>query len=168
MAPRPLLLVDVDGVLLPFPDRRPGFDGIAIENAPHGFCPAHGAWLRELTGHFDLAWCSMWGERANRDICPRLGLPRLAVVDLWDEDEGLDRWKLPAVRRFAGHRPVAWLDDSFDPATRTWAAEREAPTLLVGVGHRTGLNRRHVLRLSRFARAGGGSMSRHERADLPQ
>jgi hypothetical protein len=151
---RPLLLVDVDGVLLPFPDRRPGFDGVAIENAPHGFRSDHGTWLRELAGPFELVWCSMWGERANRDICPRLGLPALPVVDLWDEDDGLDRWKLPAVRRYAGDRSVAWLDDAFDAPTREWAASRTAPTLLVGVGHRTGLNRRHVVRLLRFARAG--------------
>jgi hypothetical protein len=151
VSPRPLLLVDVDGVLLPFPDRRPGFDGIAIENAPHGFCPAHGAWLRELAPHFELAWCTMWGERANRDICPRLGLPPLPVVDLWIDEDGLDRWKLPGVQRFAADRPLAWVDDAFDAPTRLWAARRAAPTLLVGVRHRTGLRRRHVLRLLRFA-----------------
>jgi hypothetical protein len=150
---RPLLLVDVDGVLLPFPEMRPGFDGVAIENAPHGFCGAHGEWLRELGASYELAWCSMWGERANRDICPRLGLPPLGVVELWDDDDGLDRWKLPAVRRFAGDRAVAWLDDAFDARTREWAASRTAPTLLVGVGHRTGLSRRHVGRLRTFARA---------------
>jgi hypothetical protein len=151
---RPLLLIDVDGVLLPFPDPRPGFDGIPIENAPHGFCPAHGAWLRELAAHFELAWCTMWGERANRDICPRLGLPCLPVVDLWDQEEFLDRWKLPGVRRFVEDRPLAWVDDAFDRPTRLWAAHRAAPTLLVGVRHRHGLSRRHVLRLLRFARAG--------------
>jgi hypothetical protein len=152
MTPRPLLLIDVDGVLLPFPDARPGFDGLAIQGAPHGFCADHGAWLRELATRFDLAWCTMWGERANQDICPRLQLPPLPVVDLWDEEDGLDRWKLPGVRRFVGDRAVAWVDDGFDAPTRSWAADRKAPTLLLGVGHRTGLNRRHVRRLLRFAR----------------
>jgi hypothetical protein len=93
----------------------------------------------------------MWGERANQDICPRLRLPPLPVVDLWDEEDGLDRWKLPGVRRFAGDRPLAWVDDGFDAPTRSWADARAAPTLLIGVGHRTGLSRRHVRRLLRFA-----------------
>lgn len=150
---RPLLLVDVDGVLLPFPGRRPGFDGDAIEGAPHGFHPEHGAWLRELAAGYELAWCSMWGERANRDIGPRLGLPPLPVVELWDEEDGLDRWKLPGVRRFAADRPLAWIDDAFDTPTRAWARDRAAPTLLCGIGHRTGLSRRHVHRLLAFARA---------------
>lgn len=140
-------------MLLPFPDPRPGFDGAAIEGAPHGFSPAHGAWLRELAGSFELVWCTMWGERANLEICPRLGLPRLPVVDLWDEEDGLDRWKLPGVIRHAGDRPLAWLDDAFDAPTRAWAAARTAPTELVGVGHRTGLSRRHIRRLLRFSAA---------------
>lgn len=151
-APRPLLLVDVDGVLLPFPERRPGFDGMAIEGAPHGFCARHGAWLRELAADFDLAWCTMWGARANQDICPRLQLPALPVVDLWDPGCGLDRWKLPGVERFAGDRPLAWVDDAFDAPTRAWGRRREAPTLLVGVRPLIGLARRHVRRLRSFAR----------------
>lgn len=150
---RPLLLLDVDGVLLPFPEALPGFDGLAIRGAPHGFSTEHGGWLLELAAAYELAWCTMWGERANADICPRLGLPQLPVVELWDEEDGLDRWKLPGVRRFAGDRPVAWVDDFFDAATRRWAAERAAPTLLCGVRHRTGLGRRHVRRLLAFARA---------------
>jgi hypothetical protein len=152
---RPLLLIDVDGVLLPFPDRRPGFDGVAVQGAPYGFCAEHGAWLRELAAEYELAWCTMWGERANQDISPRLRLPPLPVVELWDEVDGLDRWKLPGVRRFVGDRPVAWVDDGFDAPTRAWARERAAPTLLLGVGHRTGLGLRHFRRLLAFARAAG-------------
>ena len=146
-------------MLLPFPDPRPEFDGVAIEGAPHGFHPAHGAWLRELAGSFELVWCTMWGERANLEICPRLGLPRLPVVDLWDEEDGLDRWKLPGVIRHAGDRPLAWLDDAFDAPTRAWAAARTAPTELVGVGHRTGLTRRHIRRLRVFAKSAVPHMS---------
>jgi hypothetical protein len=139
-------------VLLPFPERRPGFDGVAIEGAPHGFCTRHGAWLRELAADFELAWCTFWGPRANQDICPRLRLPDLPVVDLWDEACGFDRWKLPGVQRFAGDRPLAWVDDAFDAPTRAWARVRRAPTLLVGVRSRSGLGRHHVGRLRVFAR----------------
>ncbi|HEY2704706.1 MAG TPA: hypothetical protein VGL20_13565 [Candidatus Dormibacteraeota bacterium] len=149
---RPLLLLDVDGVLLPFPDRRPGFDGVGLEGAPHGFHANHGVWLGELAQRYELAWCTMWGERANLDICPRLGMPPLPVIELWDEEHGLDRWKLPGVERFAGGRPLAWVDDSFDASTRAWARARPAPTLLLGVAPRTGLSRRHVRRLAAFAR----------------
>jgi hypothetical protein len=139
-------------VLLPFPDRRPGFDGVAVEGAPHGFCARHGAWLRELATDFDLAWCTMWGARANQDICPRLRLPDLPVVDLWDEACGLDRWKLPGVERYAGDRPLAWIDDAFDAPTLAWGRRRRAPTLLLGVRPLSGLRRHHVRRLRAFAR----------------
>src|SRR3979409_2247202 len=62
---RPLLLIDVDGVLLPFPDRRPGFDGVAVEGAPHGFCADHGDWLRELAADYAACWGTVGGGGAH-------------------------------------------------------------------------------------------------------
>jgi hypothetical protein len=52
--------------------------------------------------------------------------------------------KVPAVARVAGDRPLAWLDDVFPPAARTWARDRDAPTLLVLVSPEAGLTRAHV------------------------
>jgi hypothetical protein len=55
--------------------------------------------------------------------------------------------KVPAIATFVGDRPVAWLDDVITRQARAWARVRKAPTLLVEVDHRRGLERCHVDRL---------------------
>lgn len=52
--------------------------------------------------------------------------------------------KVPAIEAFVGERPAAWLDDVVTPEARAWAGGRTAPTILVEVDHRRGLERRHV------------------------
>lgn len=39
-------------------------------------------------------------------------------------------WRLPAVCRFVGRRPVAWLDGALFSDAGAWGAARTAPTLL--------------------------------------
>jgi hypothetical protein len=48
-------------------------------------------------------------------------------------------WKLAAIDAHAGARPLAWLDDAFNPACHAWAAARPAPTLLVPTDPARGL-----------------------------
>jgi len=42
---------------------------------------SHSAWLRELSGVYDLIWATTWEHDANKHIAPRLGLPPLPVVE---------------------------------------------------------------------------------------
>jgi len=66
---KPVLLLDVDGVLNPFPDRPAGY-------TEHHFFPGdtepvlladfHRAWLHELAEVYELVWASAWGDAANR------------------------------------------------------------------------------------------------------
>jgi hypothetical protein len=64
---------------------------------------------------------------------------------------GSAHWKLSAIERYAGERPAAWIDDSFNEACRFWAKEREAPTLLVQTDPAIGITDDHVEQLERWA-----------------
>ena len=112
---RPLLLVDVDGVLNPFaapgcPDGYAEYNFFAGEE-PVRVCPEHGRWLQELAARFELTWATAWGTEANRLLAPLLRLPELPVIE-FPAAPFEPRDKLPAVRSFAGDRPLAWLDDA--------------------------------------------------------
>jgi hypothetical protein len=58
---------------------------------------------------------------------------------------------LPAVRRFAGDRALAWVDDEFRRDAHAWAEARAHPTLLLDVNPAWGLVDAHVEILLRFA-----------------
>ncbi len=125
--PRPLLLVDVDGVLNPFaaktcPDGYQEYDFFPGEELVR-LSLAHGEWLRDLAARFDVIWATGWGEEANQFIGPLLSLPAFPTVTFppvpFDPCE-----KLPAVQAFVGDRPFAWIDDALTPETWAWAARR--------------------------------------------
>ena len=61
-------------------------------------------------------------------------------------------WKLGAIdRHVEPSRPLAWIDDAHDEGCRTWAAAREAPTLLVTTDPAVGLTEPEVDRLLAWA-----------------
>jgi hypothetical protein len=152
---RPLLFLDVDGVLNPFPETPDGFDEhdfFPEDGEPVRLADAHREWLHELSGAYELVWATGWGENANRLLSPFFGLPTLPVVSVpsipFDPSA-----KVPGVDALASDRPAAWVDDLLTPEARAWAAERRAPTLLVDVDSQEGLTRRHVDTLLGWARA---------------
>jgi hypothetical protein len=165
---RPLLLVDIDGVLSLFaPPMRPGAspaervvlgDGTwhQVEGIAHLLSPAAAAHLLALRSWFDLVWCSGWEERANDHLPHLLGLPVLPTLR-FDRDVGGSvapraHWKLAAIDAYAGpDRPLAWVDDALDDACREWAAARPGPTLLVGTAPHTGLTETEAATLRGFA-----------------
>lgn len=154
MTDRPLLLLDIDGVLNPFaaagcPD---GYDEHVLfaGEEPVRVCAGHGDWLRELAAEFTLVWVTAWGEEANRRLAPLLDLPRLPVIPLPPVPFPPGA-KLPAVAQYAGQQPLAWLDDVVTAEMRTWAATREVPTLLIGVDPAVGFTREIVDRCLTWA-----------------
>jgi hypothetical protein len=160
---RPLLLLDVDGVLCPFEGEIP----VTRRIGPHGYrmvelaedalegslwiSDDNAARLRRLAGDFDIVWATGWGHHANRVIGPLHQLDELPVIEL--EFSGEPTWKLPSVGAYVGdERAVAWIDDDLGEDATRWAAARSGPTLLVRCEPHLGLSDDAVELCLRFAR----------------
>jgi hypothetical protein len=155
---RPILFVDVDGVLSLFgftPDVRelPGplhwIDGVA-----HCIPDSVGERLVRLADSFELVWATGWEERANEHLPFLLGLPFQDLPCLVFDGRavfGSAHWKLDAIDEYAGDRPAAWIDDNIDATCRGWAEARSAPTLIVQTLSAEGLTDEHVEELLEWA-----------------
>lgn len=155
---RPLLAVDVDGVvsLFGYEDDRPDPAGVAydlIGGKLHCLSLAGGERLRRLGEFFDLIWVSGW-EGRTRALSPLLGLAEIPYLRFGGKAEfGSANWKLERLGKYSSGRALAWIDDSFDERCYEWARERSDPTLLVGVESATGLLDVHVEALIGWARS---------------
>ena len=155
---RPILFVDVDGVLSLFgftPDIRelPGplhwIDGVA-----HCIPEDVGPRLARLAPSFELVWATGWEERANEHLPFLLNLPFDELPCLHFDGRavfGSAHWKLDAIEEYAGERPAAWIDDNIDADCRAWADGRSAPTLIVETLPAVGLTDEHVEELLSWA-----------------
>lgn len=168
---RPLLLIDVDGVLnavnrsqnakvyniFKAGGSEPG-KGFTIR-----FRYELGDWLAELAEHYHLVWCTTWDDMANTALGERLGLPALPVIPTAEADLPVYRaaalpkmihWKTPVVVGHVGKRAYAWIDDDFSPVDQDWAFMRTrdiAPTNHLAIRGSAGLQRHHVDKLIAWA-----------------
>ena len=156
MTERPILFLDVDGVisLFGFPTDRPASGAFhSIDGIIHCIGDRAGELLRRLTDRFDIVWATGWEEKANEYLPHLLGLEGELPVLTFDGRAvfGSAHWKLHAIDAYAGDRPVAWIDDFLDDECREWAERREAPTLLIEADSAIGITEEHVTRLLRWA-----------------
>ena len=155
---RPILFVDVDGVISLFGWRGALHDApgrfLYVEGIPHCIGDTCGDLLGRLADRFELVWATGWEEKANDHLPALLGLGERKLPVLTFDGRavfGSAHWKIDAIDRYAGDRPAAWIDDNLDERCERWARERSAPTLLVRTEPATGIEPEHVERLLRFA-----------------
>jgi hypothetical protein len=153
---RPLLAVDVDGVISLFGFDQPPTGAAArfelVDGMVHCISLAAGERLLRLGEHFDLAWATGWEDKANDYLPIILGLPELPCVRFEDAARfGSAHWKLGPLEEFSGDRPLAWIDDSLDESCYEWAKARAAPTLLVPTESALGLEEAHTEALIAWA-----------------
>jgi hypothetical protein len=167
---RPLLLIDIDGVISLFGGAGlPGQSSAAssapegsfhsIEGIPHFLSATAAAHLLSLAPSYELVWASGWEEKAD-EYLPRLlglpaGLPHLRFPRAVGRSNA--HWKLEAIDAFAGARPLAWIDDALNDACHEWASARQAPTLLVQTAPERGLTAHETQLLEDWARGLSGS-----------
>lgn len=154
MAPRPLLAVDIDGVISLFgwEEQPPHTRVQLVDGVPHCISLPVGDRLLRLSERFELVWASGWEDKANFYLPQLLGLPELPHVSFDVAARSGDaHWKLAALEAHAGERAVAWIDDNFDASCFEWAERRPAPTLLVPTEPHLGLEEGHVTALESWA-----------------
>lgn len=156
---RPLLLIDVDGPLNPYASSG---NQIRKDKRYHryrllGFVVWlnrwHGAELKKLP--YDLVWCTTWGHDANNLIGPRIGLPKLPVIEfpecLNDHDARV-YFKTPTVIEYAAGRPFAWIDDEISKWDYEYIKKHhDGPSNVMYVDPCTGLTEHHFAALTEWA-----------------
>ncbi|MGP3973209.1 HAD domain-containing protein [Streptomyces sp. 8N114] len=161
---KPYLLLDIDGVLIPFPDADgtvpPSHNRHSV--TPTGRAapvdvwldPAHGSMINALLAEniVDIHWCTSWQADASALIAPILHLPPLPYLELPRSNITTSHpngylWKRDYVADCLGEAPVIWIDDDFTDLDHEWAERREehrVPTLLVQPDPYRGLEADHL------------------------
>lgn len=155
---RPLVLVDIDGVLNPRKNQAErGFTPYRLKGEDElvWLSQEHGRMLNELDseGQVDLRWGTTWNDAANRTVGPAIGLQR--DWDVVPIDRAMAgpvvfgyNWKAVSIRAGADGQPFAWLDDFMTEADRLWAEDRVfdegIPTLLLRIDPDVGLQPGHL------------------------
>ncbi len=153
---RPILAVDVDGVISLFGFEQPPSREQArfelVDGMVHCISIAAGERLKRLSELYDLVWATGWEEKANDYLPNILGLPELPHVSFDGAASfGSAHWKLGPLAEYGQGRALAWIDDSLDDSCYEWARTREEPTLLVPTESELGLEEVQVEALTAWA-----------------
>lgn len=153
MPGRPLLFIDVDGVISTYgfagnpadpraAERPSGGSFHMVDGILHHIGPGMAERIRALLPHFESVWATGWGERANEHLVLILDLPgELEVVEfaVQPSTDGSGHWKLDSLTERARGHAAAWIDDGHNEACQAWAEARDEPTLLISTDPFDGL-----------------------------
>lgn len=158
-AERPILLLDIDGVINVFQCATARETQIAPYLPALKLLPGLADWLAQLDRVYALVWCSHWGALVNIDAATAWGLGPRPLIEPTPEEAPLRAWKAHAIRRIFADWPhaIAWVEDGFLPEARAWAAQRLAHgrrTWLVDVSE-TGLTEEITQYLLEWADSAG-------------
>src|SRR4051812_21698428 len=112
---KPLLLVDVDGVLSLFAGGAVAPDALVptlVDGVPHVLSRPAAEALLDLAGDFECVWCTGWKDRADSYLPLLLGLPRgWPHISFAGVPGRGGHWKLGGIDAFAGaERALVWID----------------------------------------------------------
>src|SRR5689334_23570768 len=98
-ADRPILLLDIDGVINVFQCATARETQVAPYLPAVKLLPGLADWLARLDRAYALVWCSDRGALANIDAAAAWGLRSRPLIEPSPEEAPLRGWKARAVRR---------------------------------------------------------------------
>lgn len=159
---KPIILLDIDGVLNPKLHGRPG-----SERPDPRLSAEKVGLVRRLAGCGRIAWVSTWPADFTADLESQLQLgtdPLRVTLVIRDADDREPTPKLRSVARWlarmedagdADWDSVVWIDDVLGPDAREWAHHLGRPVLLENPAPSAGLTEAHVVAVEVFV-AGPG------------
>lgn len=175
---RPVLLLDIDGVLNPYLADKVPQDYtrqlLTVRSVPYVVLlnPSHGKSLLSLG--YDIIWATMWEDHANQLISPLVGLPSLPVIHFPNSYVISDyrlHLKTEIILNYMNNinRPYIWVDDEVSAYDRKFLQLKSlVPCDTLRIDPAVGLTSSDFERLStsRMALEGHRSDSK-SLADLP-
>jgi hypothetical protein len=154
---RPILAIDVDGVISLFGFEQPPPSEAAkfelVDGMVHCISLLAGKRLLRLAEYYEMVWATGWEDRANDYLPNILGLPDLPYLTFNGAARfGSAHWKLGPLDEYCAGRAMAWIDDNFDESCYEWARGRSEPTLLIPTEAHLGLEEAHTEALAAWAR----------------
>lgn len=158
---KPIILLDIDGVLNPV--ARPGGGEMSL---PGLWLPeAKVSLVRRLAECGRIAWVSTWPADQTASLESQLDLdvaPLRVTLTVRAGDSDEPTPKLRSVRRWltkmelvgeADWDAVVWIDDVLGPDAREWASRHTQPVLLERPGPAQGMSEVHVVAVEVFVEA---------------
>lgn len=152
MTNRPVILLDVDGVLNAVPHWDPtarGFQDFKMKTCATYYDITHSQQMADRLSALDadIVWLTTWEDRANEWIAPLFGWPELPVIFGGEEWYRPGWWKSTVAEKFIGEdpRPFIWIDDDLRHATPSelewinWYDENGYKNLLVAPDTHVGI-----------------------------